>query len=232
MTELALTAKDGGTFTGYLALPKAGHKAPGLVLIQEIFGVNEVMRRIADDFAAQGYLVLCPDLFWRQEPNVRITDKTDAEWQKAFALFNGFDVDKGVDDLAVALDALRMHPACNGKVGCVGYCLGGKLAVLMATRTSVNAAVSYYGVALDALLPEASRIEKPLMLHIAEEDRFVPKDAQARIKAGLAENPLVRVHSYPGEDHAFARVGGMSYKKDAAELANRRTAAFLERHLG
>lgn len=232
MTEIALTAKDGGKFTGYVALPKTSGKAPGLVLIQEIFGVNEVMRRIADDFAAQGYVVLCPDLFWRQEPGVQITDKSDEEWKKAFALFNGFDVDKGVDDLAVALDALRMLPACNGKVGCVGYCLGGKLAFLMATRSSVDAAVSYYGVALDALLPEASRIKRPVMLHMAEEDKFVPKEAQAKIKAGLAGHPQVTIHSYPGEDHAFARVGGMSYKKGAAELANGRTRDFLKRHLG
>ena len=119
MTEVTIRAADGGSFKAYLAAPKSG-KGPGILLIQEIFGVNKVMRDLADGFAAAGYAVMCPDLFWRQEPGVDITDQSKAEWDKAFKLFQGFDTDKGVADLKATLAALRQHPACSGKVGSVG----------------------------------------------------------------------------------------------------------------
>ncbi len=147
MAEVTIRAADGGSFSAYLATPKSG-KGPGIVLIQEIFGVNKVMRDLADGFAAQGYTVMCPDLFWRQEPGVQITDKTEAEWKKAFSLMQGFNTAKGVDDLKATLATLRKHQACTGKVGSIGYCLGGKLAFLMATRSDSDANVGYYGVGL------------------------------------------------------------------------------------
>ena len=106
MTDVTIRAADGGSFSAYLATPKSG-KGPGIVLIQEIFGVNKVMRDLADGFAAQGYTVMCPDLFWRQEPGIQITDKTQEEWQKAFSLYQGFNVEKGVDDLKATLATLR-----------------------------------------------------------------------------------------------------------------------------
>jgi carboxymethylenebutenolidase len=231
MPDITIKAKDGGSFSGYLALPKSG-KGPGVVVIQEIFGVNEVMRRISDEIAAQGYVALCPDLFWRQEPGIQITDHSEAEWQKAFKLYQGFDQDKGMEDLKAAIATLRAHPACTGKVGSIGFCLGGRLAYLTATRTDVDCAVGYYGVGIEGLLDEARNIKKPLMLHIAEKDKFVPPEAQQKVKEGLAKNPLVTIHSYPGHDHAFARVGGHSYVKSAADEANARTAAFFKQHLG
>lgn len=231
MTEVTIRAADGGSFSAYLATPKSG-KGPGILLIQEIFGVNRVMRDLADGFAAQGYTVMCPDLFWRQEPGIQITDKTEAEWKRAFELFQGFNVDKGVDDLKATLAALRGHQASTGKVGSVGYCLGGKLAYLMATRSDADANVGYYGVGIQDQLDEAKNIRKPLLLHIAEKDQFVPPPAQAKVKEGLKGNPLVTIYSYPGADHAFARVGGQHYDKQAADLANQRTAEFFKKHLG
>ena len=231
MTDVTIRAADGGSFYAYLATPKSG-KGPGIVLIQEIFGVNKEMRDLADGFAAQGYAVMCPDLFWRQQPGIQITDKTEAEWKQAFALFQGFNVDKGVDDLKATLAALRQHPACSGKVGSVGYCLGGKLAYLMATRSDSDANVGYYGVAIPDQLNEAKNIKKPLMLHIAEKDQYCPPEAQKAIKEGLKGNALVTIHSYPGADHAFARVGGQHYDKAAADLANQRTAEFFKKNLG
>jgi carboxymethylenebutenolidase len=231
MPEVTIKAKDGGSFSGYLALPKSG-KGAGVVVIQEIFGVNDVMRRISDDVAAQGYVALCPDLFWRQEPGVQITDHSEAEWQKAFKLYQGFDQEKGIEDLEATIATLRAHPACTGKVGSIGFCLGGRLAYLTATRTDVDCAVGYYGVGIEGLLGEAGNIRKPVMLHIAEKDKFVPPEAQEKVKAGLAKNPHVTIHSYPGQDHAFARVGGHSYVKSAADEANARTAAFFKQHLG
>lgn len=231
MTDVTIRAKDGGTFYGYLATPAGGAKAPGVVVIQEIFGVNKVMRDITDGLAAQGFTALCPDLFWRQEPGIQITDQTEAEWARAFELYKGFDVAKGVDDLAATLDFLRAHPSCTGKVGAVGYCLGGKLAFLMGTRTSIDAAVGFYAVAIDENLGEAANIKRPVMLHVAEKDQFVPPEAQAKVKQGLAGNSNVTIHSYPGMDHAFARGGGAHYDAQAAKLANQRTADFFKQHL-
>lgn len=228
--SIEIQAHDGGRFTGYLAEP-AGGKGPGILVIQEIFGVNKVMRDICDDLAKQGYVALCPDLFWRQEPGIDITDKTKAEWDKAFALFNGFNLDKGIDDLKASLSVLRKLPGCSGKVGTVGYCLGGRLAYLMACRSDVDAAVGYYGVMLKDHLAEAKNIKKPLLLHCATEDKFVPKDAQATIAAELKKYPLVTRLDYQGNDHAFARVGGEHYDKAAADLANSRTAEFFKKHL-
>jgi carboxymethylenebutenolidase len=231
MTDVMIRAADGGSFSAYLAAPKSG-KGPGIVLIQEIFGVNKVMRDLADGFAARGYTVMCPDLFWRQEPGIQITDQTEAEWKKAFQLFQGFNVDTGVDDLKATLASLREHQACSGKVGAVGYCLGGKLAYLMTTRSDCDSAVGYYGVGIQDQLDEAKNIKKPLLLHIAELDQFVPPEAQAKVKDGLKGNALVTIYSYPGADHAFARLGGQHYDKKSADLANQRTADFFTNTLG
>lgn len=230
MPDITINGRD-GDFSAYLSTPASG-SGPGLIVIQEIFGVNESMRRMCDDYAAQGYVALCPDIFWRQEPGVQITDKTDEEWQKAFQLFQGFDVDKGVEDLKDSLAALRKLDACTGKAGSVGYCLGGKLAFLMATRSDADCNVAYYGVGLDELLGEARGISHPALLHIAEEDEFVPKEAQAKVKQALAGQKQVTIHSYPGMPHAFARDGGIHYDDASAKLANGRTATFLKQNLG
>jgi len=189
------------------------------------------MRDLCDGLAGMGYVALCPDLFWRQEPGIQITDKTDAEWKRAFALYQGFNEAKGVQDLIASLDHLRKLPACNGKAGSVGYCLGGKLAYLMATRSNADCNVSYYGVGIQDLLGEAKSIKKPYLMHIAGKDQFVPPEAQAKIQAGLKGNGLVTMHVYPDQDHAFARVGGDHYDQVEATTANDRTAAFLKKHL-
>jgi carboxymethylenebutenolidase len=208
MPDIKIKAKDGGTFSAY----QAGSGKPGIVVIQEIFGVNKGMRELTDGFAKQGYTAVCPDLFWRQEPGIQITDKTQAEWDKAFALFKGFDQDKGIDDLVATLEHVRTMPGA-AKVGCVGYCLGGRLAFMMATRSTVDCAVSYYGVGLDNLLGEAGKIKKPILMHIAEKDQFVPPDAQKKVKDGLAGNKNVTIHSYPGQEHGFARVEELVRKR-------------------
>jgi NADPH2:quinone reductase len=230
MTDITIAARDGGSFTAYLALPPTG-RGPGILLIQEIFGVNRVMRDLADGLAAQGYVVLCPDLFWRQQPGIQITDRTEAEWARAFELYKGFDEAKGVGDLLATLDHLRGLPGCTGKVGTVGYCLGGKLAYLMATRSTADCNVSYYGVGIETALGEAGRIAKPLLMHVAAADQFVPSEAQAKIKAALGRNKRVAIHTYAGMDHAFCRVGGQHYNAGAAKLANGRTADFFRKHL-
>jgi carboxymethylenebutenolidase len=218
-----------GAFAAYLSMPANPPKA-GVVVIQEIFGVNAVMRDMTDQIAAQGYAAICPDLFWRIEPNIQLTDQTDAEWKRAFELFNAFNVDSGVEDLDATIDYLRDTIGVK-KVGAVGFCLGGLLAYLTAARTDVDATVGYYGVSIEQRLEEAEKLTEPLMLHIASKDQFVPPAAQEAIKAGLKNHPQVTLHVYEGQDHAFARVGGAHYDKAAAELANRRTAEFFRQNL-
>jgi carboxymethylenebutenolidase len=230
MPDIRIKAGD-GEFSAYLATPTSG-AGPGVLLIQEIFGVNKVMRDLADGLARQGYLVACPDIFWRQEPGIQLTDKTEKDWARAFELYKGFDEAKGVADLIATLKHLRTLKGCSGKVGTVGYCLGGKLAYLMATRSDADANVGYYGVAIEAALDEADKIAKPLMLHIAEDDKFVPAAAQQQIKAALAGNKHVTIYTYPKMDHAFAREGGEHFDPAAAKLANDRTAQFFKQHLG
>ena len=227
--DIVINGPD-GTFGGYLASPSAG-SGPGIVVIQEIFGVNKVMRDIADSFAARGYFALCPDLFWRLEPGVQLTDKSDAEWQRAFALMQKFDPDKGIADIQATIRHLRGLDGASGKVGAVGYCLGGLLAYLTAARTDADASVGYYGVNIDSKLDEANNIAKPLMLHIAEKDQYVKPEAQKKIVDALKTNPRVTIHLYPGMDHAFAREGGAHYDKACADLANGRTSTFFKQHL-
>ena len=185
-----IITSDGG-FSAYVARPK-GASAPAVVVIQEIFGVNQVMRDITDGLAGQGYLAICPDLFWRIEPGIDITDQTEAEWKLAFSYYQAFDVDKGVEDIGATIAATRADPGCNGKVGAVGYCLGGLLAFLTATRTDSDASVSYYGVGIDKVVGEAEKLANPLLLHIAEKDQFVPPEARAS-----PGNPLWPTPAFP-----------------------------------
>jgi carboxymethylenebutenolidase len=233
MAETTVTCPD-GKFGAYVATPKTlapGRKAPGILVIQEIFGVNKVMRDLCDGYAARGYVAMCPDLFWRQQPGIQLTDKSDAEWQRAFQLYQGFNEAKGVQDLITSLEQLRSHADCSGKAGSVGYCLGGKLAYLMATRSSADCNVSYYGVGIENALNEAAAVTRPLLMHIAAEDQFVPKEAQTKIKETLSRNSAVTLHVYPGCNHAFARVGGAHWNAQAAKQANDRTATFFAKNL-
>ena len=227
---ITIKAKDGGSFQGVLATPDSG-KGAGIVVLQEIFGVNYVMREICHTLAALGYFALCPDMFWRQEPNCELSDKTKGEWDRAFKFFQGYDSAKGIEDISATVDALRHVKGCTGKIGAVGYCLGGTLAYRAATYTDADCSVGYYGVGIDQLLGDASKIKTPHMQHIAEKDKFVPPEAQAKVKDGLKGNKLVTLHSYAGCDHAFARWGGEHYDAKAAKLANDQTYAFFKTHL-
>lgn len=224
--ERVTIATPDGSFSAYLARPKA-MKAPAIVVIQEIFGVNADMRKTCDGLAAQGYLAICPDLYWRQEADVELFDKTEADWNKALALYTAFDVDAGVKDIAATIRFVRGLDGASGKVGAMGYCLGGLLAYLTATRTDADASVAYYGVDIDKLIHEAGTIKQPLLVHIAEEDEFVSKQAQAVMHQGLEGREGVEVHSYPGMSHAFARNNGIHYDRKNADLANSRTLAFF-----
>jgi len=230
MPDITITCPD-GNFSAYLATPR-GNAGPGILVIQEIFGVNKDMRDHCDRLAREGYFALCPDIFWRQEPDIQITDQSEAEWAKAFELYQGFDVAKGVADLKASLAHLRTIDGCNGKTGTIGFCLGGLLAYIMATDSDADCNVAYYGVGIDERLDDAKRITAPTILHIAEEDGFVSKEAQAKINKALSDHPHVTVYNYPGVDHAFARNNGVNYDKAAADKADARTLACFKAALG
>lgn len=230
MGEKIEVRTEGGAFAAYLAKPASG-QGPGVVVIQEIFGVNANVRGICDDLAAAGYVALAPDLFWRIEPGVDITDKSEAEWAKAFDLFGKFNVDLGVADIAATIKALKAVPGVTGKVGAVGHCLGGLLAYLTAARTEIDVSVSYYGVNIASLLGEAAKISKPILLHVAEKDQFVPTEAQKQMAEALGPNTHATMLTYAGQDHAFARIGGAHYHAGAALAANAATSAFFAAHL-
>jgi carboxymethylenebutenolidase len=218
-----------GAFKAYVARPSAAPKV-GVVVLQEIFGVNKVVRGKADWLAREGFLAVAPDLFWRIEPGVDITDQSEAEWAKAMDLMDKYvKLNVGTKDIEAAITATRKMGV--SKVGAVGYCLGGLLAYLTACRTDCDASVGYYGVNIPAFLGEAGKIKKPLMLHIAGKDGFVKKDAQDAMHAALDPNPLVTLHDYPERDHAFTREGGKNYHAGDAKIADGRTVGFFKQHL-
>ena len=232
MPETRIKASDGtGDFMAYVAEPKA-KPAGTVVLIQEIFGVNDAMRSLSDWTADMGFVAVCPDLFWRIEPGIELTDGSEQEWKRAFELFNAFDQAKGVEDLVATLAHARGLPGSSGKAGTMGFCLGGRLAYMMAARSDADCNVSYYGVGIEGMLDDAAKIRAPLLMHVAEKDKFVPPEAQAKIRDALAGHPKVTVHTYPGVDHAFARMGGLSWDGRAATIANGWTAEFLATNLG
>ncbi len=228
---VSITAKDGsGTFNAYLAKPAKG-SGPGMVVIQEIFGVNEYVRRTADRFAEEGYVVLAPDLFWRIEPGLDLSYSPE-EWQQAFGLFQAFDVDKGIEDIAATIDAMRARDDQVGGVGCVGYCLGGKLAYLTAARTDVDCAVSYYGVGMDAQADEAKNVTVPIVFHMAELDEYAPAESREALMAAFEGNTNAAFYVYQGQNHAFAREEGDHYDKPSALMAYGRTMELFHRTIG
>jgi carboxymethylenebutenolidase len=226
--EVTINTTD-GSFGAYLATPASAGGA-GIVIIQEIFGINKFVRAVADRYATHGYFALAPDLFWRLEPGVQLDDRNPAEFQRGLDLMGKFNIDLAIKDIEAAILHLRGDEHCQ-RVGAVGYCLGGLLAYLTAARTDVDTSAGYYGVNIQERLGEAANIRKPLMLHIAEKDKFVPAAAQKKVIEGLKDNPNVMIHVYPEMDHAFARTGGEHYDRANAELADSRTATFFRQHL-
>jgi len=232
MSEIMIDASDGtGRFKALVVEPKA-KPAGAVVVIQEIFGINDAMRATCAEVADLGFIAICPDLFWRIEPGIDITDKSEAEWKRAFELFQTFDQAKGVADLKATLAVARTLPGCNGRVGTMGFCLGGRLAMLMAEQSDADVNISYYGVGLDDLLGDLDRIRAPLVLHIADQDQFFPAEGRAKLVAACQGKPQIHTHVYPAADHAFARVNGVHWNGRAATIANGRSAEALVAALG
>ena len=224
------TLEADASFGAYIAHP-AGTPRAAIIVIQEIFGVNPGIRQKCDKLAAEGYLAVAPDLFWRLEPGVETDPDVPAEFERAIGMMGQFDQDAGIRDIEATIHHIRRTLGVS-KVGCVGYCLGGRLAFMTAARTDIDASVGYYGVGIDGLLGEKHAIAHPVMLHIPTADGFVPRETQAAMHAGLDDHPKVTLHDYEGLDHGFATETGQRRNEDAATLADSRTAAFFAEHLG
>ncbi len=219
-----------GSFDAYQARPASG-QAPAVVVLHEVFGVNADLRATCDELAAAGFIAICPELFWRQQRGVDLSVRSQSDWEAGLALYKAFDLDAGVRDVQATVAAARELHGATGKVAVMGFCLGGLLTFLAAARTQVDAGVAFHGGRTEEFLDEAADIDVPLQMHLADEDEFIPMQAQLRIKAALAGNPKAEVFSYAGCRHAFSRHGGMHFDADAAGLARARTLEFLARCL-
>jgi carboxymethylenebutenolidase len=227
---VTITVQDGKSMQCYVSKP-AKENAPSIVVVQEIFGVTDWLKSYADSLAAKGYMVLVPDLFFRLEPGLKLDDNNQEQLQKAFKLYGEFNQDQGVEDLKDVVKYARTLDGTNGKVGVTGFCLGGLMTYFMASRSDVDCAAAYYGGGIDQHLDEAKNIKQVFMLHLAENDQFINKEAQTKIIASLDKDCDSHVFVYPGVDHAFCRVGGGNYFERAAKTANERTDDFFARHL-
>lgn len=232
MATISIQAEDGaGSFDALVVEPR-NKPAGAVVVIQEIFGVNQAMRDACAQMADLGFIAVCPDLFWRQQPGVDLTDKSDADWKRAFELMNGFDQAKGIADLKATVAAARKLPGANGRVGTIGYCLGGRLAFMMAEQSDADVNISYYGVGLDSLLDRLDAIRAPLVVHIADRDEFFPAEGRRKVIEAVRGREKIHAYTYADADHAFARVNGVHYNGRAAAIANGRSAEALVAALG
>lgn len=215
-----VTAADGGTYDAYLCLPPTG-SGPGLVLFQEIFGVNRHIRCMAEQYALDGFVVLAPDVFWRQAPRVEL-GYAGADMERARSLATGADHKALVEDAKTTVAALRARPEVKGKVGAVGYCMGGRLAYVAAAAAGVDAAACYYGGGIHDQLQLAEQITCPIVFHYGEQDANIPLAAVEKVKAAMAGR-RAEVHVYPGAGHGFNCWDRASYHQASAALAHGRT---------
>ena len=230
MATTTIHSLDGsGSFVAYRSDPE-GSPRGAIIVIQEVFGVNAGIRHKCDHWASKGYVSFAPDLFWRLDPGIELDPDLPDEFQRGLDLFGKFDQDKGIEDIEATICAARA--ATGTKVGVTGYCLGGRLAYMTAARTDSDASVGYYAVGVDGLLHEKHAIARPLLLHIAGNDGFVPPEVQAKMHAGLDDHPRVTLYDYPGEDHGFATETGKRRSDAAAQLADSRTESFFAEHIG
>jgi carboxymethylenebutenolidase len=227
--RITIQGRD-GSFGAYIAQPSR-LPAAAVVVLQEVFGVNADIRAHCDELAAQGFIAVAPDLYWRQEPGVELDASSEADWQHAVRLYQEYDRDAGAKDVRDAAAVVAELPDCTGKVGLLGYCFGGLMVFLTAARYGTDAGVAFHGGETEKYLDEVGGLDAPLLMHLAEEDEFISKAAQAEIKEALAQKPNAIVYSYPGQYHAFSRHNGAHYDAAAAELANKRSFEFLRQHL-
>lgn len=229
-TMITVDALDGtGGFNVYRATP-TGEVRAAIILVQEIFGINPGIRAKVDSWAAKGYATYALDLFWRDKPGIQLDPDIPEQLQEGFGFYQRFDRDKGVADIEATIKAARAET--GKKIGVTGYCLGGLMTYLSAARTDSDASAAYYGGGIDGSLGESHGIARPLLMHFAGQDHFIPPEAIAKIEDTFKDNARVEIHVYPGVDHGFATETGKRRVEAAAQLADSRTEAFFAKHLG
>ena len=230
-TRTDQVAVDGGAFDLHVWLPESG-TGPGVLLIQEIFGVSAYIRAVGERLAALGYVVGAPDVFWRIQPNWE-SDHTPEGLEASLGMMPRFDFPQGVADCVGALHALGDLPEVHGGVGVVGFCLGGTMAYLAAARTDADAAVGYYGTRIHWFTDDAKSIDKPLILHFGELDHTTPPELlQGQILPAIKGNPNVQAFVYPGMVHAFANHRRPdTYSEEVTKVADTRTFAHFRQWL-
>jgi len=231
MTNIEIPTLDGdGMIPAYVARPE-GTPRGAIIVQQEIFGVDAGIRRKVDGWAAKGYLAVAPDSFWRQKPGIELSPYVEEEFKQAIGHMSAHDFDLGIRDIEAVIHWIRREEGVP-KVGLVGFCMGGRIAYMVAARTDIDASVGYYGVMIDQMLGEKHAIARPLMLHIPVADHFVDAAAQKAIHDGLDDHPRVTLWDYEGLDHGFAAEIGARRDEAGAELADSRTEAFFAEHVG
>ncbi|MFZ9081490.1 MAG: dienelactone hydrolase family protein [Burkholderiaceae bacterium] len=226
---ISVASSDGGQFEAYISHPPAG-RGPGLLLVQEIFGVNEHIRAVADQYAADGYLVIAPDIFWRQAPRIEL-GYTAEGFERGLALLGGLDIHRTGSDLQRAVEAVRHFDSCSGLVGSVGFCMGGLLSYVAAARAGVDTAVCYYGGGIHDHLGLASDISCPLLFHFAAKDSYIPNSAVESVRKVFSGRDNVRVITHPDVDHGFNCWQRPSWHQPTAARARGQTLVHLSETL-
>lgn len=225
MTEIIeIPTADGGAMPAEASFPADG-TGKAIIIVPPIFGVEDGTRDIMEDYAAQGSMVVTPDVFWRTIPGT--LGREGEERAKADERSQNFDVEQGVKDLADAVAFVRAMPQCNGKVAVFGYCFGGRFAYLAATRLGVDAAVSFHGVAIGQHLDESGNVACPLSIHVGDADPVVPMEEITATQAALDGKPGVEITVYPGVGHGFTGKGRANYDENADLNSNRAAAALI-----
>ena len=218
-----------GAFSAFVARPPS-NEGPVVVVLQEAFGVNDGIRQIAMDMARQGFVAVAPDLYWRFVPGIELSDHVESEWKRGFEIYAKLDIAKAVDDVRATVNAARPLSS-TGKVGVMGFCLGGLLTTLLAARYGVDAGVSYYGGTTEKYANELREVRGPLLMHLAGDDEYMAPEAQALIRDASRAVKSIEIQVYPHRNHAFARPSGDHYDRADATVANRRTVEFMREHL-
>lgn len=228
---ITITTPDGGAMSAHLAVPDSG-SGPGLLVLQEIFGVNVYIRDVCDRLAAEGYVALAPDMFWRLQPGVALENFDEADLQTGIGFAMRFDGEAGIGDLAVALAALRELPECDGRAGVIGFCFGGTFAYLAAVHLDPDVAVSYYGSGVADTIGEAGKVTCPLLFHFGDNDPFIPNDGVDRVRAAVAPLKHVAVKVHAGGGHAFDNKYSATFSQpEHAAAAWAQTIEFLRNAL-
>ncbi|WP_421846307.1 dienelactone hydrolase family protein [Novosphingobium sp.] len=228
---MKVTVED-GTFASFVARPAVARASGGsVVVLHESSGLNDDIRSKCEAVAACGFLAIAPNLFWREELGIDTLAKPERENRSGTDHSVAFDHDRGVNDIAAVVRAVRETTNASARIGVMGFGLGGLLAYLAAARLPIDAAVVFYGPRIERHLAEVIRISIPLMMHVGSEDALVTPAALVAIEHALSHNANAQILRYPASGHAFARQAGAHYNAEAADLALNRTTAFLKLHL-